>query len=411
MKILYFTDSLQGFSLQKDAHNGSGWVGSLLERLKETSEVSLAVCGEGKGEWGQIQDEITLFPIDTFCSFKNRLKRKVNIDNEEKLLLPGMLRAIHDFKPDVIHIWGTEYPYGTVCCHTDIPCILHIQGILTPYCNAKFPPGFHKSQFWKAEWLHLSRIYRILSFEHVMRKRAEREIRILKACPNFLGRTAWDKSIAALYNPDARYFYDSEMLRTPFMQEAKSWKVQQNKKKTLVSVISMPYYKGHDLILKTAKLLSEHYESEFTWKVFGVYSMKFWEKNLKISASGGHVELCGTVSAEKLKNELLDADVFIQPSYIDNSPNSLCEAQLLGLPVIATAVGGIPSLIKDNENGFLVAANDPFMMAERIIQILKNPVLAESLGKTAGVSAAERHDPETIINDLLSAYRKILRTQ
>ena len=397
--------------MQKDAHNGSGWVSSLVEELKKNPNISLAVCGEGVGKWGQVQNGLTIFPVNIFGSFKNRLKKKINIDYEEKLLLPGMLRAIQDFRPDVIHIWGTEYAYGTVCSHTDIPCILHIQGLLTPYYNAKYPPGFHKSLFLKAEWWHPLRIYRILSFDNVMRRRAEREIRILKACPNFLGRTTWDRSVISLYNPSANYFYNSEMLRRPFLQNCGKWNVHESKQKTLISVISMPYYKGHDLILKTAKLLSEHYGSDFSWKVFGVYSMTFWEKILKISAENVNVKLCWTVSAEKLKDELLSADVFIQPSYIDNSPNSLCEAQLLGLPVVATAVGGIPSLVQDGKNGFLVPANDPFMMAERIIQILNNPILAENLGKNAYKCAAERHHPETIVNDLLSAYRKIIRTK
>ena len=411
MRILWLTDAIADLNRQFDTHNGSGWVGALTDHVKKSSEVSLGICGIGNGEWNRSVNGVSMFPLDVFSSFKNRLARKLNVRNEEKLLLSGMLKAITDFKPDVIHIWGTEYAYGTICEQTDVPCILHIQGILTPYCNAKFPPGFEKSQFWKAEWCHPSKIYRTISFDNVMRARAEREQRILKACRNYLGRTDWDKSVVSLYHPEANYFYDSEMLRGTFMEHAGQWKVHDGEKKTLVSVISMPYYKGHDLILKTAKLLSEHSSADFTWKVFGVYSMKFWEKKLKISAKDVHVELCGTASAETLKDELLNADVFVHPSYIDNSPNSLCEAQLLGLPVVATAVGGVPSLVKDKETGFLVAANDPFMMAERVIKILKDPILAETLGRNANQCASVRHDPERVVDGLLSAYREIVRTK
>ena len=392
-------------------HNGCGWIASLADVLKRREDLQLGLCFEGCGAWGECTDNLTFYPMDVFFQRKNKLKRRFSVESEEKLLLPRMLRAIDDFKPDVIHIWGTECTYGIVCRHTKIPCILHLQGLLTPYNNATYPPGFSQGQFISDLLLHPVRLYNFLYFARVLKKRAEREIRILKECRNFLVRTEWDNAVVKLYHPEARCFYNSEMLRAPFMKHSGEWKPKQRSVKIISSVLSMPLYKGHDLILKTAKLLSERVPGKFVWNVYGVYSMRVWEKLLKICPEKVHVSLKGTVSAGELKDALLDTDVYVHPSYIDNSPNSLCEAQLLGVPAIATYVGGVPSLIENGKSGMLVPANDPWMLAGKIVALFESPETASELGKNAAHAAKLRHNPEQIVTDLLYAYRAITKSE
>jgi len=389
------------------SHNGGGWITSLAEVLKNKKTLELGICFEGTGLWGERREELTFFPLDVFSQWKNRLRRRFSFECEEKLLLPEMLKAVQEFQPDVIHIWGAESAYGMIAQHTDIPCIIHLQGVLTPYLNAKYPPGFCRKSFLLDKIWHPGQLYRELYFDWVFRNRAARELRIIKGCRNYLGRTAWDRAFVTLINPEAHYFYNSEMLRQPFMEHAGEWKPEDRPEKVITSVISMPYYKGHDLILKTAKLLSERMAGKFVWNVYGGYSMKFWEKHLKISAGNVHVSLKGTVSADGLKDALLKTDVYVHPSYIDNSPNSLCEAQLLGVPVIATCVGGVPSLVEDGKSGVLVPANDPYFMAAKIIELLNAPEKAAELGRNAAACAKQRHTPETIVADLLKAYQTI----
>lgn len=81
----------------------------------------------------------------------------------------------------------------------------------------------------------------------------------------------------------------------------------------IISVLSMPTYNGHDVILKTAKLLKEYSDIEFSWEVYGVWSMAMWEKHLGISCGDVNVKPCGTVNAEVLKDKLLQADMFVHP--------------------------------------------------------------------------------------------------
>ena len=83
------------------------------------------------------------------------------------------------------------------------------------------------------------------------------------------------------------------------------------------------------------------------------------------------------------------------------------EAQLIGIPVIANDTGGIPSLIKHNENGILVPTNDIFATAENIQVLITNDELAQKIGNNARETALQRHNPEQIINNVLTIYRKI----
>lgn len=173
-------------------------------------------------------------------------------------------------------------------------------------------------------------------------------------------------------------------------------------------MVSGGLLKGHDLILKTAALLRRHGHFPFEWRIFGTRDLNRVERKLGIRAEDVGVKLMGTASAEVLRDSLLETDLFIHPSYIDNSPNSVCEAQLLGMPILATNVGGVASLVQHEETGLLVPANDPFQTACQIQRLLDSPQSAAALGSRAAETARHRHHRATIRQDLLQTYRSIL---
>lgn len=408
MRILFLSPTNAGYCANNVRHNGGGWVGALAAELSRRDDMKLGIAFEGAGAWNDCRSGISYFPITANASFKSRMVRRWDPHAEERLLLPRVHRAIADFKPDIVHIFGSENAWGCIAGETDIPCVIHLQGFLPAYDNAKYPPGISR-RIGFDEWLcHPLRSYRKHWFDLVFRRRAAREIGIVKSCNNFFGRTDWDRDIVELYHPGARYWYCSEMLREEFYRAAGSWRHHERREMRLVSVLSTPTYKGHDLILKTADLLKRHTEISFRWKVFGGFDRKYWERQTGIVASEVNVDSGGVASAETLREELLDADVFVHPSYIDNSPNGVCEAQMLGMPVVAVNAGGVGSLIRNGESGCLVPANDPISMAARIKDAICDRGLAEKLGKAAAEVAAQRHDRANIILDLLRCYNGLL---
>ena len=94
---------------------------------------------------------------------------------------------------------------------------------------------------------------------------------------------------------------------------------------------------------------------------------------------------------------MLDADIFVYPSRIENGCNAVQEAMLLGMPIVCTNSGGMSSTISNKENGVLVQVEDPFHMAGAIIiELIENIDLAIEYGKNAKITAIKRHDKKTI---------------
>ena len=179
-------------------------------------------------------------------------------------------------------------------------------------------------------------------------------------------------------------------------------------KPTFVSIVSQPMYKGVDVILKTANILKNFLRLDFDWLVYGVYSSAAAEKREKVKGSDVNVIFSGVATPEKLVESLINCTVYVHPSYIDNSPNSLCEAQMLGCACVATNVGGVPSLIENGKNGFLVPSNDPYQMAFLLNWLSKNTSENAKMGRAAKETALYRHSKERIVEQLVNTFKEII---
>ena len=164
------------------------------------------------------------------------------------------------------------------------------------------------------------------------------------------------------------------------------------------------------MVLKTAKLIRENTDYEIVWKWIGGTEddIREFEKLTNIKTSDVGVRMRGTMSAPELIEELLSSDMYVHTSYSDNSPNAICEAQYLGMPVIATDTGGVVSLFGNQyDKNMIVPMNDPFYLASKIIELHEDDTKAMSLGDDNWAAAHLRHDPERIskqLKELITNY-------
>ena len=407
MKILWFTLTPSCYKPQKDGYNGGGWISSLEQEIKKQPELSLGVAFlHNDSCFKTVKGGVAYYPMARNNSLPARAKRFFCLKQDE-MELALCQRVIDDFKPDIIHVFGTESSFGLICKHTSIPVIIHLQGLMAPYINAWIPPFFSLWDYFKKDGCSPLKIAFTIRSWFFNVYAAKREQKIMSSCRYFMGRTAWDKAYVELNAPDAKYFHCDEMLRDVFYLPEKRCATT---KLVFISTLSPPLYKGHDLVLKTAKILTEQCSLNFEWKIYGVNNIKLAEKKTRIKADFVNLTCMRRVSAEELKQDLLSCSIYIHPSYIDNSPNSLCEAQVLGVPIIATNVGGVSSLITDKHDGLLVPANDPVMIAKHILALTKAPELAEKMSQAAKEAASSRHSKHKIINTILRIYNDIKNT-
>lgn len=408
MRVLWFTNTPSLYQQNANTYNGGGWIEALEFNIRKNSNINLAVSFFHTNNIFKIAKEnVTYYPINEKRNFFQKIQHHLNSKLRINKNIQSFLHVIEDFKPDIIHIFGSEQSFGLIAKYTSIPVVLHIQGILNSCMNAWYPPGYSVKDIYSLFRFNPLLLYSYFRDYKYFATRAKQEIQRFSCIQNYMGRTDWDKQIISILSPNSKYYYCGEILRSPFYKSP-TWKPHKRDKIILVTTISSPLYKGFDLVLKTAKLLSSLYSLSFEWNIFGNINPKFAERKLKIKTSKVHVKIRGVISAECLVQELLNADMFIHPSYIDNSPNSICEAQLLGLPVISTNVGGISSLITQNENGILIPANDPYILCSKIIEIYRNQELAINLGKKAKICAVKRHCIESIVAQNIFIYQSIL---
>lgn len=410
MRILWFEISVP--ARYKDVKAPiAGWQDSLEEIVLNGSNVELAIAFEGAvGMKNKTIDKISYYPLCPSYSFLEKRRAKYDYFANAYKIIPLALNVIETVKPDVIHIFGSEWCFGLVAKHTKVPVVIHLQGCIASYNNALYPPMYSFSDLICRAGFNLRKQYNLYKDWHKAHTRQVMEADIFKYVSNYMGRTEWDKNLVNLFHPGANYYYCSEALRPAFIASAKDWQPTNNKQIRLITTGCSSFWKGMDTVLRTAHILKERGVS-FEWIVVGnmgwIKKVIEYKENLKFEEV--NIQILGFIDANKLIELLLSADMYIHTAYIDNSPNSICEAQYLGLPIIATYVGGIPSLLENGKEGLLLPANAPYTMAANIIKLSTDVNRQLEFSKATKEKARKRHNPQNILWDLMACYQDILK--
>ncbi len=109
--------------------------------------------------------------------------------------------------------------------------------------------------------------------------------------------------------------------------------------------------------------------------------------------TSGHGDaLLGSRSGKQVRQHLHDADIFVLPSHWEGQPIAILEAMASGLPVLVTAVGANPDVVRDGIDGFVVPPHAPDELASALRRLLTDPALRRQLGASARERAREHHD-------------------
>ena len=121
-----------------------------------------------------------------------------------------------------------------------------------------------------------------------------------------------------------------------------------------------------------------------------------------------HIEFLGVLTAEEMKKELLNANVFLSSSSNENSSNAIGEAQLLGVPCLASYVGGTPSMIPNHMCGEMYNFHDIPAMAYKICSMFDTTNTYDNTQMKK--NASKRHDKEIVKETVLGIYTQLIKT-
>lgn len=319
-------------------------------------------------------------------------------------------------QPDVVHIHGTEYSHGLAyvnACGNESVAV-SIQGLKSAI-SEYYMAGLSKMDVYSN--LTLRDVLRgsIIADKRRFEKTGGVEKALLTKVNHIIGRTSWDRARTWAINPNAKYHFCNETLRDEFYDGSK-WNYQDCKPHSIfISQATYPI-KGFHQLIKALPLILRHY-SDTTVRVaggdptkcngingllhytgYGKYLRRLIEKN----SLSKKIVFLGGLNAEQMKNEYLHCNVFVCPSSIENSPNSLGEAQLLGVPCVASYVGGIPDMMK-GDDGNMYRFEEVEMMAEKICRVFAGNICKNNMVEIA----KERHNPQTNSLQLLNIYNEI----
>lgn len=409
MRVLWLTnDPLEAFHRRQGRTNrGSGhWMSCLLAHLSAQPGVSVEVATAYPGVPDQeFEDAGTRHFIlrqPRFQPFFRATKRD----------LERVASLVRERRPDIVHIHGTERFYGLLPARGLIapPSLISLQGFLGPCVRDFFgtlrPIDIVRSQSLLETLTRRGLLWRRHDFAEGARNEAE----VLAHAPGFLGRTEWDRAIVGAANPLARYFHVGETLRDCFSE--RRWKLNSIRRHSIVFTNSGMPLRGTEVLIEALSIVRRSFPAA-TLRLAGHFNLKhgyqrFLQRRIARAGLASHVELLGALDGESMAAELAQAHVFAIASFVENSPNSLCEAMLMGLPCVASHTGGIGSLVTHNQDGLLYPAGDAALLAASIMRVFENDDLAVRLGESAHLSAAIRHDPRLVLQQLNNAYSETL---
>ncbi|MDA3884316.1 MAG: glycosyltransferase family 4 protein [Candidatus Delongbacteria bacterium] len=390
------------------------WVASLAKKIIEFENVELHIAFKSKNiilEKKEIGKLTTWsVPSKAFSKYKVFLSNIFRIDLD-KNISKIFGKVVKQVNPDIIQVFGTESDLGTVMYETDIPLVFHIQSVYHVY-DYKYFSGITINDIEKFSSIKSKLLFRKYTHQYHKKKLVvKREKDYYSKAKFFLGRTDWDKRCASILSPQAKYFHCDETIRKEFF-DVKWNKKFDNSNINIVTIIGGAPYKGLETIIESMKLLESRSNYKITWRIIGLEEYhesvlickrkykNIISENLKFS---GRIE-----SAKDIANIMLNSDMYVHPSHIENSPNSICEAMVLGMPIIATATGGVFSLLEDNVSGLLIQDGDPWSMAGAVIELYRDRENALSISNNAHLVGIERHNAEKISRNLLKIYSEIL---
>jgi glycosyltransferase involved in cell wall biosynthesis len=291
----------------------------------------------------------------------------------------GVKQLLRVVQPDVIHIHGTEYGYGLAVLNANAPAIVSIQGIVNEL--ARVAP----------------------SMFYTLQSRIERTV--IRNASYFGTRTAWANGFIRKLNGTAAIYHLPEAINPLFFAGTGQ---ETNANILIVGRILQP--KGIEEALAAMSIVVSQIPSA-KLLVVGNGAARYLEelkRFIKLQGIQANVEWLGFRKAEEVAALHKAAAILIHPSHLDNSPNSVAEAMASGLPVIASRVGGIPSMIEDRVTGLLTEPRNPRELAEAIVWLLQNEPERKRLARRAQKVAFERHFPSRVAEKTMSVYKELI---
>lgn len=421
MNILWLCNGvISNISKEYGIENGGiSWIDSIFKTISKRENICLSVVfpiSDKKKIVKKEKDNVEYY------GFPKKVENPAVYEKELETVFETLLKEI---QPDIIHIFGTEFPHTLSmvrACNRlglDNRVIINIQGLcsyIAKHYYASLPINIIKKYTFRDFLKHDN----IQCQKRIFEIRGEYEKEAIQQVHHVIGRTEWDKACVSQLNRNINYYKCNENMRENFY--INKWNLKKCERNSIF--ISQAYYplKGFHHVLEAVAIIKKYYKDIQVYTTGkDVFCLSKLERLKESSYSKyirflickyelrDNVKFLGYLSEQEMCERYLKSHVFVSASSIENSSNSVAEAMLLGMPVVASAVGGIPDMLTDKKEGFLYQSDAPYMLAHYIMKFFDDDQISESYGQAARKRALYDHDQELNNQKLIEIYEKVAK--
>ncbi|PKO15135.1 MAG: hypothetical protein CVU39_12300 [Chloroflexi bacterium HGW-Chloroflexi-10] len=380
---MYFEEEVE-FVTSHSVEHPTSWVINLIEKLCKKKDIDLHVVTLGS----HLKKDYFVKKNNVTYHLLKGSRSKVQVATLYQIDSMKIISELKKISPDVVEAFGTEGPYGYSSVRSGYPCVVYIQGIIEKIIlvSTRNEPFHIKAQ----------------NFIRLIQEK-----NTVKAGKHFIVENGFALDFVKSLNSKA-YCYEVPNLIDPlFFKLQPSFSKGTNK---FLFIGSLNARKGILSLIDAFERVNEQ-NPVSKLMVIGNASgsdqallrQKITEKRLSNS-----IDLLGMKSHIEIADIMQNGAILVHPAKMDFSPNSVYEAMVSGLPVIATKVGGLPFMIEDNLTGLLVNPDSIEDLADKMLYLLSNPQEQSRLGFAARNTTRKKLDPEKILKSTQTIYEGLI---
>ena len=328
----------------------------------------------------------------------------------------------------MIHIFGTEFPHALAAARAfgkPERTLVGIQGLCYEIAKV-YMAGLPEEVQRKVTFRDFLRRDSLKQQQEKFYLRGKNEIEAISLAGHITGRTRFDREGTSRINGKALYHSMNETMRSSFYEGM--WDPEACEKHSIFLGQGDYPLKGFHFLLQAMPEIIKKYPDTILYVAGNsVISHQTVKEKIKLPAYGKYlltlirnyrledrVVMLGKLSETEMKQQFLRSNVFVCASVLENSPNTVGEAMLLGVPVVASRAGGIPDMIADGCEGLLFETGNPADLVSAVDKVFskekdaKGDTLAIRISKAGRRRAINAHDGETNYRRLLEIYWDIL---
>lgn len=420
MKILWVVNKLTGkLHLQETGKKATGglWLEAMIASAKEDKDVEIIIVNIMNISNIRVLDDGNIH----YYSIPG--KPNENYDYNSSETRKYWNEIIKKEQPDVIELWGTEMPIGLAALNEakNIPAVVYVQGILESV-GRYYLAGMTSSEIRKACTLRdLLTGKTIHKIQANYLKRSQYEIAIINKAKNIIIENRWAEAYYKKVCSSVQVHWCPLCISQEFEKER--WTTKKRISYTVMCSAANYPIKGLHMLLKALAIVKVKYP-QVKLTIPGTVLRKHtdWKSLLKQNGYekficnliteldlNNSVHYAGRLTAAEMAKKMSESHCFVMCSAIENHSSTLKEAMTVGVPCIASYVGGVPEYAINEENSLLYRFEDYEMLAQNIIRLFESESLCEKISNKSMLDMAESRANNNFYKISKEIYTKLIK--